>query len=118
KTLNGAPLLKDGKPLVLYLGAEYCPFCAAERWAMVVALSRFGTFSGLTITHSSSTDTYPKTPTFSFHGASYTSTYLSFDGVETRGNELSGGQYPVLDVPTAEQQQIFKAQDPAGSIPF
>ena len=27
-----APDLKaDGKPLVLYVGAEYCPYCAAER---------------------------------------------------------------------------------------
>src|SRR5258706_2836824 len=28
-----------GKPEFLYMGAEYCPYCAAERWAMVVALS-------------------------------------------------------------------------------
>ncbi len=39
------------------MGAEYCPFCAAQRWAMVNAFSRFGTFTGLTTTHSSSTDT-------------------------------------------------------------
>ena len=53
----------DGKPEVLFIGAEYCPFCAAQRWAMVNALSRFGTFTGLTTTHSSSTDTDPNTPT-------------------------------------------------------
>ena len=41
-------LTADGKPLVLYVGAEYCPYCAAERCAMVQALSRFGTFSNLT----------------------------------------------------------------------
>ena len=38
------PLTANGKPEVLYVGAEYCPFCATERWAMTVALSRFGTF--------------------------------------------------------------------------
>src|SRR5262249_865940 len=26
------PLTADGKPLVLYVGAEGCPDCAAERW--------------------------------------------------------------------------------------
>ena len=42
---------------------EYCPFCAAQRWAMVSALSRFGTFSGLKTIHSSSSDADPNTPT-------------------------------------------------------
>ncbi len=36
-----------GKPQFLYIGAEYCPYCAAQRWATIVALSRFGTFSKL-----------------------------------------------------------------------
>ncbi|HSR26568.1 MAG TPA: DUF929 family protein, partial [Candidatus Eisenbacteria bacterium] len=36
-----------GRPEVLYVGAEYCPYCAAERWPLIVALSRFGTFSGV-----------------------------------------------------------------------
>ena len=40
-TVTGTPLTSDGKPELLYLGAEYCPFCAAQRWAMVNALSRF-----------------------------------------------------------------------------
>ncbi len=41
------PLTIDGKtPSMLFVGAEYCPFCAAERWGMTAALSRFGTWSG------------------------------------------------------------------------
>src|SRR6202035_3990590 len=34
--LPGNTILKDasGKPMVVYVGAEYCPFCAAERWSM------------------------------------------------------------------------------------
>src|SRR6185437_5791132 len=52
KTISGAALTSGGKPEVLYIGAEYCPYCAAERWAMVVALSHFGTLSGLGLTHS------------------------------------------------------------------
>ena len=60
--LKGQPPLSfDGKsPAILYYGAEYCPFCAAERWAIIAALSRFGTWSGLKITASSHTDAYPR----------------------------------------------------------
>jgi Domain of unknown function (DUF929) len=35
------PLTSGGKPEMLFIGAEFCPYCAAERWAMVLALSRF-----------------------------------------------------------------------------
>ncbi len=61
--VSGPPLTSGGKPEVLYIGAEYCPFCAAERWAAIVALSRFGTFSGLRTVHSSSIDVLANTPT-------------------------------------------------------
>jgi hypothetical protein len=124
---TGQSMLTDGgKPLIVYVGAEYCPFCAAERWAMVQALSRFGTFTNLGQTHSSSTDVYPNTATLSFHGSSYTSQYLSFQGVETETNQQQGSGYAPLDKPTAQQQQLldkfnaapFVPADEAGSIPF
>src|SRR6202043_382420 len=51
----------DGKPEILYVGAEYCPYCAAQRWAVVTALSHFGTFSGLGTTTSSASDVDPNT---------------------------------------------------------
>jgi hypothetical protein len=86
--LNGVPTLtSDGKPEVLYIGAEYCPYCAAERWSVVAALSRFGTFSGLGQTQSSSVDYYPNTPTLSFEGAKYSSDYVAFQGYETEDRQ-------------------------------
>src|SRR5438309_707950 len=48
KSESGPLLTFAGKTEVLYIGAEYCPYCAAERWSLVVALSKFGSFSGLT----------------------------------------------------------------------
>ena len=51
--ITAPALTADGEPRVVYVGAEYCPYCAAERWAMAVALSRFGTFAGLGETASS-----------------------------------------------------------------
>lgn len=119
-------LTKDGKPEILYVGAEYCPFCAAERWAMVMALSKFGTFTGLKGTSSSAIDTNPSTPTFSFYGSKYTSPYISFDPVELQTNTYSAslGTYPTLQTPTAAQNSLLSKWDVApyttesGSIPF
>ena len=115
--ISDAPLTSAGKPEVFYLGAEFCPYCAAERWAMVVALEHFGSFSGLTETHSSSIDTDPNTPTFAFHGATYSSPYISFVGVETTTNQPQGNFYAPLDNPTAAQEALLEKYT-QGTIPF
>jgi thiol-disulfide isomerase/thioredoxin len=124
-TVTGTPLSSGGKPEVLYVGAEYCPFCAAQRWAMVNALSRFGTFTGLTTSHSSSTDSDPNTPTFTFYKSTYKSDYVTFTPVEETTNTIdkATGQYDTLQTPTAAQQQLMQTYDPGtngqgGAIPF
>src|SRR5207249_3539085 len=33
-----------GKVQVLFVGADYCPYCAAQRWSIIAALNRFGKF--------------------------------------------------------------------------
>jgi hypothetical protein len=114
------PLASAGKPEVLYMGGEFCPFCAAERWALVAALSRFGTFSGLSLIHSSPADAYPSTPTLSFHGSSFTSKYVSFTPVEWFGEAADpstpfGRAY--LDRPTAQEAALF-SRYANGTIPF
>jgi hypothetical protein len=113
------PLTSNGKPEVLYVGAEYCPFCATERWAMTVALSRFGTFSGLNFIHSSSTDTFPSTPTMTYYKSSYTSKYVNFTPVET----LTVAKAPLQTTTAAQNALMAKYNVPpytahAGDIPF
>ena len=120
-TITGTPLTANGKPEMLYIGAEYCPYCAAERWAMIVALSRFGTFSGLSTVHSSSTDVYPNTPTFTFYKSSYTSPYLTFTPVETTTNvpdSSSPSGYVPLQTPTSAQTAVWTKYTSNGTIPF
>lgn len=127
--VKGQPLLKgsNGKPEFFYEGAEYCPFCAAERWAMVVALSQFGTFHNLHTTASSPTDVYPNTPTFTFYQSTFSSSYIDFVSVETLTNKSNGsGSYTTLQTPTTQEQLLFNTYDntpyvsasSAGSIPF
>ena len=116
--IGGTPLKEGGKPVVLYIGAEYCPFCAAERWPLVTALSRFGTFKNLGATHSATNDVYPNTPTFSFKNAKFASKYLALQTVELYGNRPVNGQYPPLQKPTAQQNALIGKLDPKGTIPF
>jgi hypothetical protein len=123
---SGTPqLTQNGMPQILYIGAEYCPYCAAERWPLVVALSRFGTFSGLGGTESAAAEAFPRTQTFTFHGATYTSNEVAFVAVETNTNKpASTGGYTALDQPTAAQQALLTRYDrppytaQAGAIPF
>lgn len=114
KPVSGTPLTgPNGHPEAFYLGAEYCPYCAAERWPMIIALSRFGAFTGLKTTSSSSSDVYPNTPTFTFHGATYTSQYVDFVSVETTDRSRNA-----LESPTSAQQALVNQYDTSGSIPF
>lgn len=114
KAVSGSALTGPaGKPEVFYLGAEYCPYCAAERWPMIVALSRFGTFTGLQTTSSSSTDVFPNTPTFTFRKASYSSQYIDFQSVETTDRNQNS-----LQSPTAAQEALVTRYDSNGYIPF
>jgi Domain of unknown function (DUF929) len=88
--LAGQPRLElGGQPEVLFVGADFCPFCAAERWPLIVALSRFGHFSGLHDTQSAGSSVFSSIQTFSFQDARFASPYLSFVGVELYSDELN-----------------------------
>jgi len=106
--ITGAPLTSNGKPEMLYIGAEYCPYCAAMRWSMAIALSRFGTLSTpLRGIHSSSTDSFANTATLTFYKSGYTSKYLTFTPVENLTVDKA-----LLQNPTAEQAKIWAQYEP------
>lgn len=117
--IAGPPVNRNETPTVLYMGADFCPYCAAIRWPLVLALMRFGEFSNLKYTRSSSEHAYPNTVTFSFHGTSYKSDYLTFAGVEFEDRE--GNR---LEKPNNRQIAIYRTFDAKpytrfpGAIPF
>ncbi len=118
--ISGSTLTVNGKPEVLYVGGDYCPYCAVERWSLIMALSRFGTFSNVTYMLSSAADVNPNTPTFSFAGSTYTSSYLVFVGVEEFGADSNTIRQPL----TSDQQSLVTQFDTCastgqrGGIPF
>jgi len=125
--VSGPPLTAGGKPEVLYVATEYCPYCVAENWALIVALSRFGTFSGLTTSRSAYFDDIPPIDGWTFYGSSYTSPYLAFVPVETSSNvliinaktgKIGKNSYRLLQRLTPAQQSIFGKFDKLGQTPF
>ena len=125
---NGKTLYKNKLPRIIYIGADYCPFCGAERWALIIALSKFGTFQKLHYMTSSASDVYANTATFTFYKSSYKSKYLDFTPVETQTNipNGAGSGYTALMKPTNFELNLFNKYDntpyvsssSAGSIPF
>ena len=104
---SGAALTSGGKPQMLYIGAEFCPYCAATRWSMAIALSRFGTLTPLHGIRSSSTDTDPNTATLTFYKSGYTSKYLDFTPVEVQTVSRAA-----LQNPTSAQNAIWAKYEP------
>jgi hypothetical protein len=106
KPISDKALTSAGKPEMLYIGAEFCPYCAAMRWSMAVALSRFGTFGPLKGIHSSSTDYAPNTATLTFRSQKYSSPYLTFTSVEHQ--KVNHAQ---LEPVTKAQQALWAKYD-------
>jgi hypothetical protein len=118
----GLPLAIGGKPAIVFVSEESCPYCAAERWPLVVALAHFGTWSHLGSTTSSATDVYPRTATFSFRAAHYTSRKLTLRTTELTDNlgRPLQAQTP-LDtrlVNTFDVPPYVNSADQSGAVPF
>ena len=124
--VSGPPLTAGGKPEVLYVATEFCPYCVAENWALIVALSRFGTFSGLRTSRSPYFDDIPPVDGWTFYGSTYQSRYLAFVPVETYSNVLksahadpaSAKSYRALQHLTTAQQAAVSRYDQGRETPF
>ena len=109
--ITNEPLKRQsGKSIVFFMGAGFCPFCAAERWAIVNALSNFGKWEALVETASADHDEkYLNIPTVSFTHAKYVSDYVEFVGRETADRnieplqELGEKDYEILDTFNPDQ---------------
>jgi hypothetical protein len=118
----GPVLSIAGKPAIVFVSEESCPFCAAERWPLAVALSHFGTWSHLGATRSSATDVFPNTATLSFRTASYHSHRLTLRTTEltdNRGHRLQ----PLTPLDTTlihgyDVPPYVNSADQSGAVPF
>jgi hypothetical protein len=120
--VKGQPLLTAaGKPEVLYVGSDFCPFCAAERWPLIVALSRFGHFDTLHNMQSAPQSVFPGIQTFTFTGTSYSSQYLTLTGIElySDGTDADGAYTRIASLTTQQQALIdrYRSAGSTGTVP-
>jgi uncharacterized protein DUF929 len=108
---TGQALVSNGKPIVLFVGEEGCPYCAEMRWSLVLSLMRFGTFTNLAYM----TSAYDATdyPTFSFIGSTYTSKYVVLQSYEV----LDRGTNTLQTLPS-NYSTIFNSLSVNQGVPF
>jgi hypothetical protein len=101
-----------GRPVVFFYGAEFTPYAAAERWPVVIALSRFGTFSQLGLMQSSSSVAFSDTASFTFWQVKYSSVWVDLQTVERYSSlNPSGVGFMPLQKPTARQAASVAVYD-------
>jgi len=105
---------RGGKLFVFFMGAEYCPYCAAERWAIVRSLQKFGQWDGLKQTISAARDEpFLNLPTYDFTKATYTSPHIEFVAREIKDREFN----PLQKLLKTEEKLLRKF-NPKKEIPF
>jgi Domain of unknown function (DUF929) len=125
-----------GKPEVVSVDLAWCPHCAANSWALAVALSRFGTLTGLgeinTGTHFCKVAEdpcnlnplfcFPYTHGLSFLGAVYRSPYISFASIALQDVNGRNLQKPTRreerSLTTVHLRGVSPALDVAGAWGF
>ena len=114
RALSGQPALTaGGRPEVVYIGSEFCAYCAAERWVVVAALSRFGTVSDLGTMQSSSNDIFSDIQTFTFATVRYRSRYVTFVARERYSDQQNadGTAYAALQPLDRTETALFDRYD-------
>jgi hypothetical protein len=105
---------RSGKLFVFFLGAEYCPYCAAQRWAIVRSLSKFGQWEGLKQTISAARDEpYLNLPTYDFTNATYTSPHIEF-----LSREIQDREFRPLQKLLKSEENLLQKFNPKKEIPF
>jgi hypothetical protein len=111
KAIQGPALGKP--PVLLYVGADFCPYCAAQRWGLALTLLRFGQLSGVRYMLSSAEDVFANTATFTFQFARFRSPYLQFQAIETADR----AQRKLMPM-TAQARQVFGTFDVPPYVQF
>ncbi len=111
RSLEYQPLVLNGKPSVVYVGAITCIYCGENRWAMALALSRFGSFKALYKGYSALGDgdvptlywtrvNYTTSRGVAF-GNNYSSGYINFISADYE-TQISGGFVPPPSIAVIE----------------
>jgi hypothetical protein len=103
----------DGKPVLYYFGAVWCPYCSASAWPVWKALTEFGSVTGATTGYSSASDVYPQTPEVVLANLQVSSSSVAF-----QVSEYTGSTDGVAPGTSSCFQLAYVTAYSGGSIPF
>jgi hypothetical protein len=126
-------IIINGKPSVIYIGAISCIFCGENRWAMALALAKFGNFTTLYNGYSSLgdgdvptlywNDDNTTTSSGMTYGNFYNSNYINFISAEydspiVQGFELptTGLNYYVQNAPNSTYEGALSFMNSTGKF--
>jgi hypothetical protein len=105
---------REGKVFVFFMGAESSPYCAAERWAIVRGLQKFGQWDGLKQTISAARkEQFLNLPTYDFTKATYNSLYIEFVAREIKDRE-----FKPLQKLLKTEEKLLRKLNAKKEIPF
>jgi len=105
---------RGGKLFVFFMGAEFSPYCAAERWAIVRSLQKFGQWDGLKQTISAARDQpFLNLPTYDFTNATYNSPHIEF-----LAREIKDREFKQLQKLLKTEEKLVRKYNPKKEIPF
>ncbi|MBV8083341.1 MAG: DUF929 family protein [Chloroflexi bacterium] len=99
---------------VFFMGAQFCPYCAVERWALVSALQSFGSLTDFGKEASNEgVDGFHPVPTYNLIPAHYSSPYVTFSSKDI----FDHNSQPLQKLDATEQDYVNRF-DPHGDWPF
>jgi len=120
---NGNAVVWDGSGSYPFLTNEVLSItsegdidCAFERWPLIIALSRFGTFKGLENMQSATWEPYENIQSFTFRDLIYDSSYFTLKTVEY--DDIFGTLLPQYTNLGSYYAGVIKTLDPLYETPF
>jgi hypothetical protein len=109
------PWQQDGKPIIYFYGASWCPYCSAGSWTIYKAISEFGSVSGAgnALGYSSTSDVYAGTPEIILANVGYSSSTISFIA-----NEDTSGVEGTFPGTSNCYEQAYVTAYSGSAIPF
>jgi hypothetical protein len=109
----------DGRPVLYFFGAVWCPYCSASSWAIWKALTELGSVSGNVTSYSyGPPEPYPDTPEMVLANAAVGPKGAHGPAVDFQVSEYNGTTDGAVVAPATCAQHAYVAAYSGGNIPF
>jgi len=109
----------NGRPVVYFYGAVWCPYCSASSWAIWKALTELGSVTGAPTSYSfGAPEPFPYTPEMVLAALQMGSSHSYPPAVAFQASEYTGSQDAVGPGTSSCYQSAYVSAYSGGSLPF